>query len=166
MRKLALIVTFMALSFAAMSCSKEKPNGGPSNQTNQWEAEGTGTTVHLTDIDSTIVAFVNTHFPETSILSCNQTEHYFKVILNDNTKIHFTHAYEWVEVNCEHSSIYDVVPATLVPEQITAYVTANYPNLHIDKIEKKHNGGWEIELSNGIEIEFDTDFNVTHIDDK
>ena len=166
MRKLALIATFVALTFAAMSCSKEESNGGSTNQTNQWEAEGTGTTVHLTDIDSTIVAFVNTHFHETSILSCNQTEHYFNVILNDNTKIHFTHAYEWVEVNCEHSSIYDAVPATLVPEQITAYVTANYPNQHIDKIEKKHDGGWEIELSNGIEIEFDSNFNVTHIDDK
>jgi hypothetical protein len=145
MRKLALIATFVALTFAAMSCSKEESNGGSTNQTNQWEAEGTGTTVHLTDIDSTIVAFVNTHFPETSILSCNQTEHYFKVILNDNTKIHFTHAYEWVEVNCEHSSIYDAVPATLVPEQISAYITANYPNQHIDEIEKEHNG-WRLSL--------------------
>ena len=159
MRKLALIATFVALTFAAMSCSKEEPNGGSTNQTNQWEAEGTGITVNLTDIDSTIVAFVNTHFPETSILSCNQTEHYFKVILNDNTKIHFTHAYEWVEVNCEHSSTYDAVPATLVPEQITAYVTANYPNQHIDEIEKEHNG-WEIELDNNVEVKFDSSFNV------
>jgi len=41
-----------------------------------------------TDIAPDIVNFVNTHFPETSILSCNQTEHYYRVILSDNTKVY------------------------------------------------------------------------------
>lgn len=35
-----------------------------------------------------------------------------------------------------------------------------------DEIEKKHNGGWEIELDNDLEIEFDQDFNVIEVDDK
>jgi hypothetical protein len=44
-------------------------------------------------------------------------------------------------------------------------VTANFPGKHIDSIEKKYNG-WEIELSNGLEITFDANFNVTGFDDK
>jgi hypothetical protein len=49
--------------------------------------------------------------------------------------------------------------------QITDYVTTNFPGKHIDSIEKKYNG-WEIELSNGLEITFDSNFNVTGFDDK
>ena len=159
MKKLALFVAFVALSLTAVSCTKETPTGGNNSNNNQWEAEGNGTTVNAADTDTAIISFVNTHFPEASILSCNQTEHYYRVILSDNTKVYFTQAFEWVEVNCEHSSIYGAVPETLVPEQITAYLTANYPNQHIDEIEREING-WEIELSNDVELKFDANFNV------
>ncbi len=159
MKKLALFAAFIALSFAVSSCTKETPTGGNNSNNNQWEAEGNGAPVNATDIAPDIVTFVNTHFPEASILSCNQTEHYYRVILSDNTKVYFTQAFEWVEVNCEHSSIYGAVPETLVPEQITAYLTANYPNQHIDEIEREING-WEIELSNDVELKFDANFNV------
>ena len=57
-------------------------------------------------------------------------------------------------------------PAELVPAQITTYVAANFAGKTIESIEKKNNGGWEIELSNGLEITFDANFNVTEIDDK
>lgn len=161
MKKLALFVALIALSFAVASCTKETPTGGNSSGNNQWEAEGVGAAVNAADIAPDIVTFVNTHFPETSILSCNQTEHYYRVILSDNTKVYFNQAFEWVEVNCEHSSVYDAVPETIVPEQITAYVTANYPNQHIDEIERESNG-WEIELNNDVELKFDANFNVVN----
>jgi preprotein translocase subunit YajC len=161
MKKLALFAACIALAFAVSSCTKETPTGDNNSNNNQWEAEGNGAPVNAIDIATDIVTFVNTHFPETSILSCNQTEHYYRVILSDNTKVYFTQAFEWVEVNCEHSSIYDAVPATLVPEQIAAYVTANYPNQHIDEIERENNG-WEIELSNDVELKFDANYNVVN----
>ena len=90
----------------------------------------------------------------------------YEVELTDNTDIDFNLSFEWKSMDCEDSHIYGIVPTELVPAQITAYVTANFPNKHIDQIEKKHNGGWEIELNNGVEITFDSNFNVTHIDDK
>jgi hypothetical protein len=85
------------------------------------------------------------------------------VKLADGTEISFNLNFEWTHIDCEEGMVYHAVPAELVPEQIAAYVTTNYPNQHIDKIEKRANG-WEIELSNGVEIEFDSNFNVTHID--
>ena len=69
-------------------------------------------------------------------------------------------------IDCEDSRIYVSVPTELVPTQITDYMTVNYPNNHIDKIEKTHHGGWEIELDNGVEIEFDQDFNVIEVGHK
>ena len=161
MKRFALFAAFIAMAFAVASCTKETPTGGTTSNNNQWEAEGTGAPVNAPNIDTTIVSFVNTHFPEAEILSCNQTEHYYRVILSDNTKVYFTHAFEWVEVNCEHSSIYGAVPESIVPEQITAYVTANHPNQHIDEIERESNG-WEIELDNNVDLKFDTNFNIVN----
>ena len=161
MKRFALFAAFIALTFAVASCTKETPTGGTTSNNNQWEAEGTGAPVNATNIDTAIVSFVSTHFPEAEILSCNQTEHYYRVILSDNTKVYFTHAFEWVEVNCEHSSIYGAVPESIVPEQITAYVTANHPNQHIDEIERESNG-WEIELDNNVDLKFDTNFNIVN----
>ena len=108
---------------------------------------------------------METYFPQVGILKVEMDEHEYEVKLTDGTEITFNLAFEWKSIDCDESSVYGVVPAELVPEQIAAYIATNYPNQHIDKIEKKANG-WEIELSNGVEIEFDSDFNVTHIDHK
>ena len=54
---------------------------------------------------------------------------------------------------------------SIVPTQISAYVAkSSFPNQFIKKIER-NSYTWEIELSNGIEIEFDKDFRVIDIDD-
>ena len=50
-------------------------------------------------------------------------------------------------------------------QQMELVLNMAVPLEDVDKIEKKANG-WEIELSNGVEIEFDSNFNVTHIDNK
>ena len=86
------------------------------------------------------------------------------VVLSDYTKIEFRLNNEWKKVDCEHSTTYTAGPATLVPEQITAYVTANFPGAIIKKLEKKFRG-WEIELNNGLELKFNNNFRVMEIDD-
>ena len=110
-----------------------------------------------------INTFVETYFPQVGILKVEMDENEYEVKLTDGTEITFNLAFEWKSIDCDESNVYGVVPTELVPEQISAYIATNYPNQHIDKIEKKANG-WEIELSNGVEIEFDSNFNVIHID--
>ena len=170
MKKHFIIATFAALAFFATACGKQDgaatdPSGGTTtertaqNQQN-YEAEEFGVNIDFSEINPDIMQFVETHFPQTGIYNCHQTQHYYKVKLADQTKLKFTHTFDWVEVDCEHSTIYGVVPASIVPEQITAYISTNYPNNHIDQIEKKNNGNWEIELNNDREIKFDANFNV------
>ena len=57
-----------------------------------------------------------------------------------------------------------VVPSALVPTEITDYVSRLHPTQSIVKISKD-GLGWDIKLSNGIEIEFDKRFNVVDFDD-
>ena len=160
MKKLSFIL-IVAMALIGTACTKseatstEAATRAASNQ-NKFEI---AKVINESDIDPAIMEFVMTHFPQTGIFHCYQTQHYYKVKLDDRTHLEFTHSFEWVKVDCEHSTIYTSVPTSIVPEQITAYVTANFPGKVIEEIEKK-NFGWEIELKNGPEIRFDTNFNV------
>lgn len=60
---------------------------------------------------------------------------------------------------------YSAVPAAIVPQQIADFVAKmNYPGQFIRKIDRDAYS-WEIELSNGLEVEFDLNFNVIDYDD-
>ena len=160
MKKLSFIL-IVAMALIGTACTKseaqstETATRAASNQ-NKFEI---AKVINESDIDPAIMEFVMTHFPQTGIFHCYQTQHYYKVKLDDRTHLEFTHSFEWVKVDCEHSTIYTSVPTSIVPEQITSYVTANFPGKAIEEIEKK-SFGWEIEMKNGPEIKFDTNFNV------
>lgn len=117
-----------------------------------------------TNTNPAITQFVEQHFPNATIQMVMPDDDDIDVVLNDYTKIEFRLNNEWKKVDCEHATNYTAVPAAVVPEQITAYVNANFPNTLIKKLEKKYMG-WEIELSNGLEVNFNNNFNVTKIDD-
>lgn len=117
-----------------------------------------------TNANPAITQFVTQYFPEATIQMVMPDEDDIDVVLNDYTKIEFKLNNEWKKVDCEHATKFISVPATLVPEQITAYVNANFPNTIIKKFEKKF-FGWEIELSNGLEVKFNNNFKVTKVDD-
>ena len=117
-----------------------------------------------TNANPAITQFVTQYFPEATIQMVMPDEDDIDVVLNDYTKIEFKLNNEWKKVDCEHATKFISVPASLVPEQITAYVNANFPNTIIKKLEKKF-FGWEIELSNGLEVKFNNNFKVTKVDD-
>ena len=117
-----------------------------------------------TNANPAITQFVTQHFPDATVQMVMPDDDDIDVVLNDYTKIEFRRNNEWKKVDCEHSTTFTAVPATLVPEQITAYVTANFPNAIIKKLEKNFRG-WEIELNNGLELKFNSNFKVMEIDD-
>ena len=118
---------------------------------------------------SIIDSFITNYFADTEVLAIIKDGLDYEVTLSDYTHIEFDgnligHL-EWDEVDCKHASIYTEVPFNLVPAEITDYVNRAHGTQTIVKIAKDTRG-WEIELSNGIEIEFDANFNVTEIDYK
>ena len=117
-----------------------------------------------TNANPAITQFVTQHFPDATVQMVMPDDDDIDVVLNDYTKIEFRRNNKWKKVDCEHSTTFTAVPATLVPEQITAYVTANFPNAIIKKLEKNFRS-WEIELNNGLELKFNSNFKVMEIDD-
>ena len=86
----------------------------------------------------------------------------YEVVYTDRTEVEFNTEGEWTSVERR----YEAVPAGIVPAEITRYLdTLEFAEgQYIRKIS--HNRfEWEVELSNGLEIEFDTRFNVIGIDD-
>lgn len=143
MKKLFICTLFLGMVLANTSCSKDKQN-------------------------NTINDFVRTYFPQTEVLASIMDGLDYDVTLKDYTQIGFDGnlfgKLEWDEVDCKHASIYTSVPATLVPPQITDYVSRIHAEQTIVKISKDTRG-WDIELSNGMEIEFDKKYNVVDFDD-
>ena len=86
----------------------------------------------------------------------------YEVVYTDRTEVEFNTEGEWTSVERR----YDAVPAGIVPAEISKYLDSLEfaRGQQIRKIS--HNRfEWEVELSNGLEIEFDTRFNVIGIDD-
>ncbi|MFS6555305.1 PepSY-like domain-containing protein, partial [Parabacteroides distasonis] len=65
----------------------------------------------------------------------------------------------WEEIDCKATA----VPASVVPAKITQYVKANYPQVKVLQIDKKRNG-YEVKLSNRMELEFNNNFQLTDMD--
>ena len=115
-----------------------------------------------------INAFVKTYFPETEVIANIKDGLDCDVTLSDYTQIGFDGnlfgKLEWDDVDCSHASLSTTVPAALVPVEIANYVSKIHGTQSITKISKDRRG-WDIKLSNGIEIEFDKRFNVIDFDD-
>lgn len=86
----------------------------------------------------------------------------YEVTYTDRTEVDFRADGTWESVERKYAP----VPAAVVPKQITDFVTANklFAGQFIREIERTPYT-WEIELSGGLEIKFDTQFNVIGYDD-
>ena len=80
------------------------------------------------------------------------------MIYSDGTKLEYYNDGNCTEVKC------NPVPANLVPKQIQSKINELYPGTQVLKIERDGNG-YELKLSNRQELEFDTKFRLTDIDD-
>ena len=143
MKKAFVFTLFLGIALVTTSCNKSKQMG-------------------------TINTFVTTYFPQTEVLASIKDGLDYDVTLSDYTQIGFDGSLfgnlKWDEVDCSRSSLNTAVPTMLVPAEIAAYVNRIHGTQNIVKLTKD-NRGWDVTLSNGLEIEFDKRFNVIDFDD-
>ena len=108
--------------------------------------------------------FVKKYFPQATIEYATKDTEFmgttYEVRLSDGTEVDFDKKGNWDNVNCKTKA----VPASLVPAAIAQYVKAHYPNTVIVKIDKER-GGYEIELSNDLDLKFNSKGKLIGIDD-
>ena len=74
----------------------------------------------------------------------------YDVVMTDGTEIYFDKHGNWTEIEAARGGS---VPANLFPNPITTFVKENQKKVKVTGIEKKA-FGYEVELSNGMDVQF------------
>ena len=108
--------------------------------------------------------FIDSHFTSADLLYAKEDSYIlfssYEVMLSGGVKLEFSNKGNWEEVNCRESA----VPAAIIPQPIKDYIVKNYAGENIIVIEKNLYG-YEVKLSNRLELKFDRKFNLYDIDD-
>ena len=119
--------------------------------------------VAAAELPKKIQDFVKQHFAGSEISYAKKDKglvyEEFEVVLANGAKIEFDKHNEWEEVDCERGE----VPASIIPKAIGDYLTKHYPQISVEKISRGR--GYDVELSNDLELEFDRSGKLLRIDD-
>ena len=119
--------------------------------------------IQVTQMSQPAQQFIKQHFADSKVALAKMESDFFyksyEVIFTNGDKVEFDNKGNWEEVNCKYSS----VPTAIIPAAIQKYVTTNYPDAKILKIERDKKD-YEVKLSNRTELKFDLKFNLIDID--
>jgi len=82
----------------------------------------------------------------------------YEVKFKDGSSIDFDHNGRWTDIESRS------LPSKLVPGQIRSYVAKNHPGQKVVKISRERSG-YDIELSDDTDLEFNKNFHIVEIDD-
>ena len=103
--------------------------------------------------------FLKQHFAKKVPLVVTADWDDFTIRYESGEKIEFDRSGNWKDIECYNSK----VPTEAVPAQISSYISQNYPGKSIIKLER-HRSVYEVKLNNGMEIEFNRNFQVIDVD--
>lgn len=111
-------------------------------------------------------SFINKNFSDEKVGRIEIDEDHgviedYEVMFKSGKKVKFDASGKWTEIDCRKAN----VPSNLIPEAVNTYLKANYPTLKVKSIESKYSGVVEVELSNGLELKFDSSGQLMEIDD-
>ena len=103
--------------------------------------------------------FLKTHFATKVPLLVTADWDDYTIRYESGEKIEFNKSGDWKDIECYNNK----VPSNVIPEQIVNYVKQNYPGKSVIKIER-HRSVYEVKLNNGMEVEFNRNFQVIGVD--
>ena len=121
------------------------------------------TPIKNSELPAEATAFISNYFSKNTIHHAikdqDKRKIKYEVMLDDMTELKFTEKGAWKEVDGKNK----VIPTGYILKPILDYVTKNYPKSSITKIDKGFND-IDIDLDNGIELEFDLKGKFLRID--
>ena len=118
------------------------------------------TPIPVEQLPAAAKTFVQTNFQGKRIIYAEKDWNSYECRLDDGTKIEFNRKGTWKKVDCHMVA----VPAAIVPATIQQYVETSFPGNIITKIDKERYG-YEIELSNDIDLKFNYQGMIIGMDD-
>ncbi|QBQ40597.1 PepSY-like domain-containing protein [Sphingobacterium psychroaquaticum] len=124
-----------------------------------------GKVIPFSQLPAKAQTFFKAHFSQTDISSVMLFTEYvvkkeYSIYLKDGSKVEFDGNGEWDAVKMKGKS----VPNKIIPANIVQHVHKSFPNTYIKEIKKSRNK-YELEISNGLELEFNLKGEFLRIDD-
>lgn len=120
--------------------------------------------ITFNDLPATSQEFLNTHFPNEVLSYIMEDKEMFdktyEVHFADGDNVDFDADGLWDNVDCHN----DMVPETILDAKILDYINLNHQGTYVVEIDKNRNN-YDVELSNGLELVFDSDFDFKRYDD-
>ena len=120
--------------------------------------------IQISEMPKAAQQFIQKHFANQTVAVAKvETEFMDKnydVIFTNGDKVEFNKKGQWTNVDCKHTQ----VPVEVIPLAIQKYVSQHYSGAKVVKIEVTDRKGYEVDLNNGFDIEFDKKMNVIEID--
>lgn len=109
--------------------------------------------------------FIKNNFDQNKVIRVSMDTEYiilkeYTVFFNDGTQIEFDSDGKWEEVKRKLKA----VPSAIIPTKIIAYIKRSFPETFVQKIEQTR-AKFEVEISNGLDLEFGSDGEFIRIDD-
>jgi hypothetical protein len=120
--------------------------------------------VRFEELPKAAQKFVKVNFPDNIVLYASKDDDImfpeYEVGLDNGINIDFRNDGQLEKIQARQTG----VPAAIIPVKIREYVTAHYPEVRILEYEVDRNG-YEIKVSNGLEMKFSLTFHLVEIDD-
>ena len=111
-------------------------------------------------LPQTAKTLLSQHFAKKVPLVVTMDWDEYEILYQSGEKVEFNKKGEWKSIDCRVSA----VPTVLIPEQIKSHIKATFPGTTIIKLERDRRG-YGVKLNNGLEVEYNTRFQVVEIDD-
>lgn len=120
--------------------------------------------IQISQMPQAAQQFIKKHFSNQSVavakVETELLDKNYDVIFTNGDKVEFNKKGQWTNIDCKHTQ----VPVEVIPMAIQKYVSQQFPNAKVVKIEITDRKGYEVDLSNGFDIEFDKKMNVIDLD--
>ena len=116
--------------------------------------------INFNQLPANAQALLKQHFGDKVPLIVTMDWDDYTIMYDSGEKVEFDKQGNWKDIDCRSSQ----VPTALIPEQIKANIRTSFPGTTILKLDRNRRG-YEVKLNNGLEIEFNRQFQVIDIDD-
>lgn len=146
MKKILTLLTMTFMALAAWSCSSDDDD------------KNYDVAIQFKDLPVMAQEFVNKYYPDVKILKIerevNTSATAYDVKLTNGQEVDFDASGNWISVDAPDGQ---VIPSGIALPAIDEYVAGHYPGSGINEIDRLRPSGFEVELTNGIELRFAED---------
>lgn len=107
--------------------------------------------------------FLTKHFPNIKVSFATKDWDDYKVRLENGVEIEFDRKGEWEEIDNNHKTLPQSI-VDLLPKAISNYINIQFPGTAITSVNRDRSG-FDVDLSNDLDLEFDSKGNIKEIDD-